>query len=147
MVSRWKENRLAGVPIDFRFLDLLLRLAKDPEVGIGEYAAQIARSLQAEEKCRLASQTDPLDYLEQTVDPGVTWRRNYASLEEFEDKVMEVVHGSEARGKYRDWFVVSPGTQRKDKPGGQVTARVLFDGTRGLCVNSRTRLRDQERQR
>ena len=31
------------------------------------------------------------------------------------------------------------------KPGGKVSARVLFDGTHGLCVNSKTRLRDQER--
>ena len=27
-----------GVPIDYRFLDLLLRVAEDPEVGLGEYA-------------------------------------------------------------------------------------------------------------
>ena len=33
----------------------------------------------------------------------------------------------------------------KEKPGGKVSARVLFDGTHGLCVNTKTRLRDQER--
>ena len=26
------------VPIDYRFLDILLRAAEDPEVGLGEYA-------------------------------------------------------------------------------------------------------------
>ena len=39
----------------------------------------------------------------------------------------------------------SLGAQRKEKPGGKITARVLFDGTHGLSVNSRTRIRDQER--
>ena len=52
---------------------------------------------------------------------------------------------SEARSRYPDLVVASVGAQRKQKPGGKVTARVLFDGTHGLCVNSKTRLRDQER--
>ena len=52
---------------------------------------------------------------------------------------------SEARSRYPDLVVASLGAQRKQKPGGKVTARVLFDGTHGLCVNSKTRLRDQER--
>ena len=42
-------------------------------------------------------------------------------------------------------MIASLGAQRKEKPGGPVSARVLFDGTHGLCVNTRTRLRDQER--
>ena len=42
-------------------------------------------------------------------------------------------------------MIASQGAQRKEKPGGKITARVLFDGTHGLCVNTRTRLRDQER--
>ena len=52
---------------------------------------------------------------------------------------------SEARTKYPNLVVASLGAQRKQKPGGKVTARVLFDGTDGLCVNTKTRLRDQER--
>ena len=36
-------------------------------------------------------------------------------------------------------------TTKKDKPNGVVSARVLFDGTNGIAVNTRTRLRDQER--
>ena len=39
----------------------------------------------------------------------------------------------------------SLGAQRKEKSGGAVTARVLFDGTHGIAVNQRTRVRDQER--
>ena len=44
-----------------------------------------------------------------------------------------------------DLVVASLGAQRKDKPGGVVSARVLFDGTHGITVNTRTRFRDQER--
>ena len=44
-----------------------------------------------------------------------------------------------------DLVIASLGAQRKEKPGGKVSARVLFDGTHGLCVNTKTRLRDQER--
>ena len=56
-----------------------------------------------------------------------------------------VMTESEARSRYPGLVVASLGAQRKQKPGGKVTARVLFDGTHGLCVNSKTRLRDQER--
>ena len=100
---------------------------------------------------------DPLDYLEYAPDRSGVWRRNYATLREFESQVLEVMHDqasrgqiivmteSEARSRYPDLVVASLGAQRKQKPGGKVTARVLFDGTHGLCVNSKTRLRDQER--
>ena len=100
---------------------------------------------------------DPLDYLEYAPDRSGVWRRNYATLREFETQVLDVMHDqasrgqiivmteSEARSRYPDLVVASLGAQRKQKPGGKVTARVLFDGTHGLCVNSKTRLRDQER--
>ena len=104
-------------------------------------------------KWRLPSQVDPLDYLEYAPDRSGVWRRNYATLREFETQVLDVMHDqasrgqiivmteSEARSRYPDLVVASLGAQRKQKPGGKVTARVLF----GLCVNSKTRLRDQER--
>ena len=41
--------------------------------------------------------------------------------------------------------IASLGANRKDKPNGVVAARVLHDGTNGLAVNTRTRIRDQER--
>ena len=58
------------------------------------------------------------------------------------DLVLEVMHDqaarghvlvlseSEARRKFPDLVVASLGAERKEKPGGKVTARVLFDGTR-----------------
>ena len=57
------------VPIDFRFLDSLLRCAEDPEVGLG----------------------DPLDYLEEDASTGTTWRRNCASIGELTEQVVELV--------------------------------------------------------
>ena len=100
---------------------------------------------------------DPLDYLEYAPDRSGVWRSNYATLREFEAQVLDVMHDqamrgqiivmteSEARTKYANLVVASLGAQRKQKPGGKITARVLFDGTHGLCVNTKTRIRDQER--
>ena len=47
--------------------------------------------------------------------------------------------------RFPNLVIASLGAQRKGKPGEKITAGVLFDGTHGLCVNTRTRLRDQER--
>ena len=77
-----------------------------------------------------------------------------ASLEQ---QVLDVMHDQATRGqvlvlseteaklRYPDLVTASLGAQRKEKPGGKISARVLFDGTHGLSVNSRTRIRDQER--
>ena len=51
----------------------------------------------------------------------------------------------EARQRFPDLVVASLGAQRENKFGGAVSARVLFDGTHGITVNTRTRIRDQER--
>ena len=56
-----------------------------------------------------------------------------------------VLSETKAKERFPDFVTASLGAQRKDKPGGNITAHVLFDGTHGLSVNSRTRLRDQER--
>ena len=164
---RKKGDRL-DVPIDFRFLDVLLRASEDPEVGLGEYAQgvkvgpgtrmpRLPALYNPKKKWRLSSQVDSLDYLDYAPDKSGVWRRNYASLREFESQVLEVLHDQAARGqiiilseleakkRYPHLVIASLGAQRKEKPGGKVTARVLFDGTHGLCVNSKTRLRDQER--
>ena len=55
------------------------------------------------------------------------------------------LHGPEAKLRLPGLVIASLGAQRKEKPGGKVSARVLFDGTHGLSVNTKTRLRDQER--
>ena len=163
-----KSGDRVDVPIDYRFLDVLLRAAEEPEVGLGEYAQgvkvgpgtrmpRLPALYKPKRKWRLPSQVDPLDYLEYAPDKSGVWRRNYATLREFETQVLDVMHDqasrgqiivmteSEARSKYPDLVIASLGAQRKEKPGEKVTARVLFDGTHGLCVNTKTRLRDQER--
>ena len=52
---------------------------------------------------------------------------------------------AEARARYPRLVIASLGANRKDRPNGEVTARVLHDGTNGLAVITKTRLRDQER--
>ena len=83
--------------------------------------------------------------------------RNYTSSQELSDKVVDVLEDQarrgqvlkltepEARARFPYFVVASLGANRKDKPNGTVTARVLFDGTHGISVNKRTRIRDQER--
>ena len=156
------------MPIDYRFLHVLLQLAGDPEMGLGEYSQgvrvgpgtrmpRLLALFRPKRKWRLSSQQDPLDYLEQSIDPGSVWRRNNASLATSEEQVLEVMHDQASRGQllvyseaearriYPGLVIASLGAQRKEKPGGKITARVLFEGTHGLCVNTRTRLRDQGR--
>ena len=163
-----KEGDRTDVPIDVRFLDLLLGTAGDPEVGLGEYAQgvrvgpckrmpRLPALQKPKRKWRLASQMDPLDYLEHFPDHGGVWRRNHSTLQAFEEQVLEVMRDQanrgqmivmtepEAKERFPNLAIASLGAQRKEKPGGKVITRVLSDGTHGLCVNSRTRLRDQER--
>ena len=152
-----KTGDREDVPIDKRYLDLLLRAAGDPEVGLGEYAQGIRvgpgvrmprlPALYKQKKhWRIPEQSDPLDYLESPQDEGVNWRRNYFSLDQWKDKALEVLHDQATRGqvsillepeakrRYPNLVVASLGAIRKDKPNGEVTARVLFDGTHGLSV-------------
>ena len=153
-ITRRSEDRV-DIPIDYRFLDVLLRASGDPEVGLGAYAQgvrvgpgtrmpRLPALYKAKKKWRLPSQIDPLDYLEYAPDSSGVWRSNYSTLREFEAQVLDVMHDqasrgqiivmseSEARMKYPNLVVASLGAQRKQKPGGKITARVLFDGTHGL---------------
>ena len=142
------------LPIDFRFLDLLLRAAKDPDTQLGAFAQGVPRHPAL---YRLESQWDPTNWQEEEMQSEYPWRQNYASLVGFADKVEAVLEDQVGRGqvlkfteaeagaRFPDLVVASLGAQRKDKPDGVVSARVLFDGTHGLAVNTRTRIRDQER--
>ena len=105
-----KDGDRLDVPIDCRFLDMLLRASEDPEVGIGEYAQgvkvgpgtrmpRLPALYKPKKKWRLPSQVDPLDYLEYAPDRSGVCRRNYASLHEFESQVLEVMHDLAARGQ------------------------------------------------
>ena len=156
------------VSIDYRFLQLLLNAAQDPEVGIGQYASgvrigpgvrlpRLPALYKRKKKWRLPEQADPLDYMDEEQSGESPWRANYSTLAALADKVTEVLDDqaergqvlklseAEARSLYPKLVVASLGANRKDKPNGVVTARVLFDGTNGIHVNKRTRIRDQER--
>ena len=166
-MSRTSKDRV-DVPIDFRFLSALLTAAQDPEVGLGDFACgvrvgpgvrlpRLPALYPAKRKWRLPEQSNPLDHLEGDAGGESAWRRNYTSLQELSDKVVDVLEDQarrgqvlklsepEARARFPNLVVASLGANRKDKPNGTVTARVLFDGTHGISVNKRTRIRDQER--
>ena len=166
-LSRTTEDR-SDLPVDYRFLHLLLTASGDPEVGLGEFSrgvrvgpgARLPRLpaiYSAKKKWRLPGQEDPADYLESVEEPGAEWRKNYSTLGPLLEEVEQVMDDQHARGqvlkltedKARAQFpglvIASLGAQRKEKPGGVITARVLFDGSNGIYVNRRTRIRDQER--
>ena len=140
----------------------------DPEVHLGTFAQGVKvgpgtrmprlRALyKRKRRGRLPEQRDPLSYLEDERQSEKTWRQNYATVAGLADKVVAVLEDQESRGqvlkfteaeavaKYPDLVIASLGAMRKDKPNGVVTARVLHEGTNGLAVNTRTRIRDQER--
>ena len=120
------EGDREDVPIDYRYLGLLLRVADDPEVGIAEYAQgvrvgpgvrmpRLPALYRQKRRWRLPEQTDPLDYLERTPDEGMTWRRNYASLEQWKEQVLEVMQIRRRGDRY--WYC-----QRRRRVGGILTS-------------------------
>ena len=93
---------------------------------------------------------------ERAAEEGVR-RQNYSSLAEWSGECVKILDDQaereqvlkmsevEARRRFPELVVASLEAMRKEKPGGVVTARILFDGTHGVSVNTRTRIRDQER--
>ena len=151
--SRDREDVL----LDYRFLELLLNAAEDPDVTLGEFArgvrvgpgARLPRLpalYKPKRRWRLQEQANAQDYLDGSIDEETTWRKNYASVEgQAARGQVLILSEREAKQKYPGLVIASLGAQRKDKPDEVVTARVLFDGTNGIPVNKRIRIRDQER--
>ena len=152
-----KDADRTELTINYRYLDLLLRAAEGVRVGPRARLPRLPAQYARKKKWRLPEQADPLDYQEEKCSTERIWRRNYASVSELTDKVLAVMEDQaergqvlkfterEARERYPNLVVASLGAIRKDKPGGVVTAWVLFDGTHGISVRTRTRIRDQER--
>ena len=154
------------IPIDFRFLELLLEASGDPEVGLGMFARGVRvgpgvrlprlPALYAKKKRWLLSRGFRKIQTWRTTTKIRSGAANYSSLEPLSDKVREVLEDhanrgqvlklseDEARKRYPNLVVASLGAQRKDKKDGSYTARVLFDGTNGISVNKWIRVRDQE---
>ena len=83
-------------------MGLLLNAAKDPDVGLGDFAAGVRAGLGArlprvpalyppKRKWRLLKLLDPFDYLEEQSTSESVWRQNGSSLEEYEERVLEVM--------------------------------------------------------
>ena len=92
-----KSGDRTDVPINFRFLQMLLQIADDPEIGLGDYSQgvrvgpgnrmpRLPALFRPKKKLRLASQFDPLDYLEGSTDSTTVWRRNYSTLQPLEQQ-------------------------------------------------------------
>ena len=125
--------------------------ASGVRVGPGARLPRLPALYAPKKKWRLAEQSDPVRYQEERVSTEQVWRRNYSTLVEFTDQVLEVMEDQakrwqvlklsedEARARFPNLVVASLEAQRKEKPGGVVTARVLFDGTHGIDVNTSTK--------
>ena len=78
-------------------------------------------------------------------------------LAELSDKVVDVLEDlarkgqiiklteADAKSQYPNLVIASLGANRKDNSSGEVSARVLFDGTHGPSLSTRARTRNQER--
>ena len=96
-------------------------------MGPGVRMPRLKALYKQKKRWRIPEQADPLDYLEGSHEEGVTWRRNYSSLDQWKDKALEVLHDQAARGQVlilpeleakrsnRTWLL---GAIRKDKPNG-----------------------------
>ena len=140
------------VPIDFTpLLAALLKASEDPEVLVGSSAVGVRVDPGArlprlpalyckKKKWRLAAQASPPDCWEET------WQRDHSALAEFSEHVTAVMEGSFSISVSRTQRSVSPiSSSRPWVPEGRASRRVLFDGTHGLNVRKRTRIRGQER--
>ena len=102
-------------------------------------------------------ESNPLLHLEEVHTGEHAWRNNYPAVATLSAEVTEVpedhaqscqvlkLSEQEAKLKYPGLVVASLGANKKEKPAGVITARVLHDGTNGTSVNRRIQLRDQER--
>ena len=146
---RQPEERI-DVPGDFRCLALLLRAACDP----GRFSWQFlftctggARRASPAPFCSLPQEAEmatsnPDDLVEDRPDGAGVWQRNHASVAGLTNKVLEVLKDQSTRGQVRT------SARRKREEHIRIwkdkrTARVLFDGTNGISIFRRTRIRDQ----
>ena len=123
-----KTGDREDVPIDDRYLDLLLRAAGDPEVGLGEYSQgirvgpgvrmpRLPALYKQKKRWRIPEQADPLDYLECPQEAGGDMEAQLFFTEAARGQVL-ILSEHEARRTYPDLVVASLGAIRKDKPNG-----------------------------
>ncbi len=153
-------------PVRIRLMEALLRVARDPDVncwsayargvplGVQDRLPRTPAVYERKRKWRLVEQQDA--NLWNTPLEELPWRENYASvrphkeelrrqLEELVDKGLHLrLSPEEFKSRWPHGTVASLGavTSLKD---GELSVRLVFDGTHGVDVNRRIRVRDQER--
>jgi len=157
-------------PVDVRLLGALLREAGDPDfevfsttypagvrVGVGAELPRTPAVYEEKVRWRIKSQEDP-EAAGLDPDPGGTWQVNHKSARDYlpavEKELWKQVERSqclaltpeEAAEKYGDTLIVASlgALVKETDERGEVRVRVLFDGTFGVPLNDRIRVRDQE---
>ena len=102
-----EEGDREDVPLDFRYLDLLLRASRDPEVALGSFARvrvgpgtrlpRLPALYRPKRKWRLTDQGDPDDYREEELAGDLSWKKNYSTLAALSDKVKDVLDDQRER--------------------------------------------------
>ena len=167
-MSRASQDR-ADIPIDYRNLDAAAPSSGGPS-GVVGVVCEGSKARSGSPNATVASTVTPRseggdsrtrrtlwrDRKKRAAEQGV-WRQNYSSVAEWSEECSKIMNDQaergqvlrlseeEARQKFPALTVASLGAIKKEKPGGEVTARILFDGTHGIDVNTRIRIRDQER--
>ena len=96
------------VPVDFRFLQLLLTASEDPETGLGDYASgvgigpgarlpRLPALYAAKKRWKLTGQEDPADCLEPVEGSEAAWRKNYSTPGPFMNEVESVLEDQHKR--------------------------------------------------
>ncbi len=153
-------------PVRVRLLEALLKLAGDPDLTCWDLYARgvplgvqhrLPRTPAVYERKRKWSLEDQQDAdLWSTPLEDLPWRENYSSVRPHKDELKRqldelVAAGlhlrlspSDFKARWPHGTVASLGavTSLKD---GEISVRLVFDGTHGVDVNRRIRVRDQER--
>ena len=133
------------------------KFARGVKVGLGVRLPRLPALYRPKRRWKLAGQGTPDDHLVEGHDTETVWRSNIPTVDELADKVEEVLEHQVKRGQVvklseedaerqcPGFSITSLGANRKEKSDGTITAWVLHDGSNGIAVNRRTRVRDQER--
>jgi len=157
-------------PIDLPLLQALLAEAADPDyaildrymmgvrIGVGVVLPRTPAVYEARTKWRLPEQELlPDDVPEEGVFGA--WRANYTSAKLLQPQVVKELESLYQRGlalklpehaakaRYGEELVVASlgALQKRVEDDGTIVIRILYDGTHGVPVNGRIKVRDQER--
>ena len=166
-----RRGDLPDLTVDYRLLCSLLCAAGDPDgpspgefargvrLGVGLKTPRRQAVYSRKVKWRLPEQRqkrEPADQEEGT--HAGAWRSNFSSVEGLQKEVEAVILDQYRRGQFlrltpaqakarfgSSLVVASLGAVRKENSQGEVSARVVYDATHGVRVNSLIRMRDQDR--